>query len=108
MCCQNQRLNIGRNVLKNKVEVVKHLGELPKISCAPSQLNQVFLNLFTNAAQAMEAQGVLTIRSWDDGDTVNVSVADNGKGIPQENLARIFDPFFTTKPVGEGPGLGCP
>lgn len=104
--CIESALNIGRNVLKNKVEVVKHLGDLPLISCAPSQLNQVFLNLFTNAAQAMEAQGVLTIRSWSDGEAVNVSVADNGKGIPQENLMRIFDPFFTTKPVGEGTGLG--
>lgn len=104
--CIESALNIGRNVLKNKVEVVKHLGDLPLISCAPSQLNQVFLNLFTNAAQAMEDQGVLTIRSWSDEEAVNISVADNGKGIPQENLMRIFDPFFTTKPVGEGTGLG--
>ncbi|MDH2915316.1 MAG: ATP-binding protein [Gallionella sp.] len=104
--CIESALNIGRNVLKNKVEVVKELGVLPKISCAPSQLNQVFLNLFTNAAQAMEAQGMLTIRSWYAEGSVYISVEDNGKGIPQENLTRIFDPFFTTKPVGEGTGLG--
>ena len=104
--CIESALNIGRNVLKDKVEVVRELGDLPKITCAPSQLNQVFLNLFTNAAHAMEAQGKLHIRSWFDDGAVHVSVSDTGKGIPQELLTRIFDPFFTTKPVGEGTGLG--
>jgi signal transduction histidine kinase len=66
----------------------------------------VFLNLFTNAAQAMEGQGKLYIRTWLAGDAVHISVADNGKGIPEDVLTRIFDPFFTTKPVGEGTGLG--
>ena len=104
--CIESALNIGRNVLKNKVEVIRELGDLPKITCAPSQLNQVFLNLFTNAAQAMESQGQLRIKTWHADDAVHISVTDNGKGIPQENLTRIFDPFFTTKPVGEGTGLG--
>jgi signal transduction histidine kinase len=104
--CIASALNIGRNVLKDKVEVIKELGELPRITCAPSQLNQVFLNLFTNAAQAMEGKGLLHIKSWATDVAVHVSVADNGKGIPKENLIRIFDPFFTTKAVGEGTGLG--
>lgn len=104
--CIESALNIGRNVLKNKVEVVKELGALPRITCAPSQLNQVFLNLFTNAAQAMDAQGRLHIKSWHSDDDIHVCVADNGKGIPEEIITRIFDPFFTTKPVGEGTGLG--
>ena len=104
--CIQSALNIGRNVLKDKVEVVKELGDLPKITCAPSQLNQVFLNLFTNAAQAMESNGHLIIRTWYEDDAVVVAVQDNGKGIPAENIARIFDPFFTTKPVGQGTGLG--
>lgn len=104
--CIESALNIGRNVLKDKVEVIKELGDLPRITCAPSQLNQVFLNLFTNAAQAMEGQGKLHIRTWLDDGSVHISVADNGKGIPQDLLTRIFDPFFTTKPVGEGTGLG--
>lgn len=104
--CIESALNIGRNVLKNKVEVVKDLGELPRISCAPSQLNQVFLNLFTNAAQAMEENGRLGIKTWHEGDAVMVAVQDNGKGIAPDNLGRIFDPFFTTKPVGQGTGLG--
>ncbi len=105
--CIESALNIGRNVLKNsKVEVVKDLGELPKITCAPSQLNQVFLNLFTNAAQAMEENGRLGIKTWQENGEIMVAVQDNGKGIAPENLMRIFDPFFTTKPVGQGTGLG--
>jgi signal transduction histidine kinase len=104
--CIESALNIGRNVLKDKVEIIKELTELPKITCTPSQLNQVFLNLFTNAAQAMETMGRLHICSWYDEHAIHVSVSDNGKVIPQENLLRIFDPFFTTKPVGEGTGLG--
>jgi signal transduction histidine kinase len=104
--CIESALNIGRNVLKGKVEVIKELGDVPKITCAPSQLNQVFLNLFTNAAQAMAEQGTLHVKSWHSDDKVHISVADSGKGIPEEIIARIFDPFFTTKPVGEGTGLG--
>ncbi len=104
--CIESALRIGRNVLKDAVEVVTDLGELPSIECAPSQLNQVFLNLFTNAAQAMETRGQLHIQSRFEEGEIRVSVRDTGKGIPQEILARIFDPFFTTKPVGQGTGLG--
>ncbi len=104
--CIESALNIGRNVLKDKVEVVKDLAQLPEIMCAPSQLNQVFLNLFTNAAQAMETPGKLLIKSWHDSDNIYIGVSDNGKGIPPDIISRIFDPFFTTKPVGEGTGLG--
>jgi signal transduction histidine kinase len=104
--CIESALNIGRNVLRNKLEVIKELAELPKLTCSPSQLNQVFLNLFTNAAQAMDAMGQLHIRTWFATDAIHISVTDNGKGIPADVLARIFDPFFTTKPVGEGTGLG--
>lgn len=104
--CIASALNIGRNVLKNKVEVISELGDLPLFMCAPSQFNQVFLNLFTNSAHAIEGQGKLHIKSWSADGAVHIHVTDNGKGIPQENLTRIFDPFFTTKPVGEGTGLG--
>jgi two-component system NtrC family sensor kinase len=104
--CIESALNIGRNVLKDRVEVISELGDLSRITCAPSQLNQVFLNLFTNAAQAMEGQGRLYIKTWHADGAVRISVTDNGKGIPEDVLTRIFDPFFTTKPVGEGTGLG--
>lgn len=104
--CIDSALNIGRNVLKHRITVVKEFGELPAICCAPSQLNQVFLNLFTNAAHAIEGVGQLSIKTWGSEDAVHVSVSDTGKGIADELLPRIFDPFFTTKPQGEGTGLG--
>jgi two-component system NtrC family sensor kinase len=104
--CIESALNIGRNALKHKVEVIRDFGELPRITCSPSHLNQVFLNLFTNAAQAIVSNGRLTIKTWFENGSVRINIADTGKGISPEHLARIFDPFFTTKPVGEGTGLG--
>ena len=99
-------LNIVRNELKYKADVVKEYGNLPLVECIPSQINQVFTNLLVNASQAIEEHGSITIRTGHDGDEVWVSVADTGRGIASENLQRIFDPFFTTKPVGKGTGLG--
>jgi PAS domain S-box-containing protein len=99
-------LNIVWNELKYKCKVDKEYGDLPAIYCLPSQLNQVFMNLFVNAAQAIENRGEVTIRTGRQGEEVWVEVADTGKGIAQENLNRIFEPFFTTKPVGQGTGLG--
>ena len=99
-------LVIANNVLKNKVDIVKEYGDIPKISCSPSQLNQVFLNLIVNAAQAIEKQGTITLRTYTADHCVNVVVEDDGKGIPDHILPRIFDPFFTTKDIGKGTGLG--
>jgi signal transduction histidine kinase len=104
--CIDSALVIGRNNLKDKVEVIKKYGELPSIPCSPSQINQVFLNLFTNAAQAMDGYGQIIIATHADDDFVNISVSDNGRGMPAEVVSRIFDPFYTTKAVGEGTGLG--
>lgn len=104
--CIRSALLIARNHIKDKVEVVQQLGELPPITCAPSQINQVLLNLLTNAAQAIDGMGRIQIRSWADTQGVHVSLQDNGRGMPPEVLAKIFDPFFTTKPVGQGTGLG--
>jgi signal transduction histidine kinase len=105
--CIDQTLVIARNVLKGRVEVTKHYAELPPVSCSPSQVNQVFLNLLTNAAQAIDHDdGAIEIRTESEGGFVSVSILDNGKGIAPENLQKIFDPFFTTKPVGQGTGLG--
>ncbi len=99
-------LNILRNELKYRCEVVREYGTLPKIHCLPSQLNQVFMNLLVNAAQAIEGHGKITIRTGQEGDHVWIEVSDTGVGIPPENIPRLFDPFFTTKPVGKGTGLG--
>ncbi len=99
-------LNIVKHELKQKAEVIKEYGELPAIEGVPAQLNQVFLNLLVNAAQAIESEGRIVIRTAHEGDWVWVEVEDNGKGIPADNMTRIFEPFFTTKPVGMGTGLG--
>jgi signal transduction histidine kinase len=78
----------------------------PRVHCRPSQLEQVFMNLLVNAAQAVQGGGAITVRTGVGGAAAWVEVEDTGPGIPQANLGRIFEPFYTTKPVGEGTGLG--
>ena len=99
-------LNIVWNELKYKCQVNKEYGTLPEIYCIASQINQVFLNLLVNAAQAIETKGIITLRTGIKNEEVWVEITDTGKGIPPEQINRIFDPFFTTKPVGVGTGLG--
>ena len=99
-------LMIAQHQMRDRVKVVKHLQPLPKVKCMASQINQVFLNLITNAAQAIDGDGTLTIESRADANNVEISFSDTGCGIPDDVLPKIFDPFFTTKPVGEGTGLG--
>jgi PAS domain S-box-containing protein len=99
-------LNIVWNEIKYKAEVIKEYAGLPAIDCIASQLNQVFLNLLVNAAQAIAERGTITLRTGFDESTVWIDVADTGSGINPEHLSKIFDPFFTTKPVGKGTGLG--
>lgn len=90
-------------------EIVTEFGGIPDIDCAQRELNQLFMNLLWNAAEAIRRtgkKGVIRIRTWTEADTVNVEISDTGCGIPEENLGRIFDPGFTTKGVGVGLGLG--
>lgn len=105
--CLEQTLVIARNVIKDKVEIIKRYGTLPPVRCSPSQINQVLLNIISNAAQAIEHdQGRLLLKTETVPGWALISIQDNGKGIPRENLKKIFDPFFTTKPIGHGTGLG--
>jgi two-component system NtrC family sensor kinase len=99
-------LNVVWNEIKYKAEVVRDYGQLPPVECLPFQINQVFLNLLVNAAQAIPERGTITLRTACDGEQVSVAVADTGTGMPPEVRDRIFDPFFTTKPIGKGTGLG--
>jgi signal transduction histidine kinase/FixJ family two-component response regulator len=99
-------LNIVWNELKYKATILKDYGELPQVKCYPQQLNQVFMNLLVNAAQAIENQGEIRIITREIGDRAEIIIGDSGQGIAAENLSRIFDPFFTTKEVGKGTGLG--
>src|SRR5258706_2885052 len=91
-----------------KLEIDRHLGDIPSITCSPSQVNQVLLNLLNNSAQAMDKpQGRITITTRPAGDgAVAIDVEDNGKGIHADALPKIFDPFYTTKEPGKGTGLG--
>ncbi|HPR05735.1 MAG TPA: ATP-binding protein [Denitromonas sp.] len=104
--CLDTTLNVVANEIKYKAEVVKHYGELPEVECVASQLNQVFMNLMVNGAQAIAERGTITITTGTEGEQVFVAVRDTGAGIPPDVLKRIFDPFYTTKPVGTGTGLG--
>lgn len=104
--CLESSLNIAWNEIKYKAKVDKHYASLPLISCLPQQLSQVFVNLLVNAAQAIEDQGIITLTTRREETWAVVEIADNGSGIPPENLERIFEAFYTTKEVGKGTGLG--
>jgi signal transduction histidine kinase/DNA-binding response OmpR family regulator len=99
-------LNVVNNELKYKATIVKELGEVPLVMGYPQQLNQVFMNLLVNAAQAIEKSGEIKIVTTAVDGMLDIRISDTGCGIPEENLHKIFDPFFTTKDVGEGTGLG--
>ena len=95
--------------VERDIEVIKEYGSLPKVRCSPSQLNQVYTNLITNAIDALEGrlvkQLILQTRVLPSMQ-IEIIIRDTGKGISPQNQAKIFDPFFTTKPVGKGTGLG--
>lgn len=101
-------LNIAHNQIKNRAQLKLEFGNLPLVECVPSQINQVFLNLLVNAAQAVpvDKEGLITIRTYSDGSFISIEVEDNGEGMSDEILHKIFDPFFTTKEAGKGTGLG--
>jgi signal transduction histidine kinase len=101
-------LNIANNQIKNRAQIKLELGDLPLVACAPSQINQVLLNLLVNAAQAIPdgKEGLITVRTFSDGTFANIEIEDNGQGMSEEVLHKVFDPFFTTKDPGKGTGLG--
>ncbi len=99
-------LNVVWNELKYKTTVTKDYGDIPSVRCYPHQLNQVFMNLLVNAAQAIEKQGEIRILTRAFDGYVEIKISDTGKGIPEEDLSKIFDPFFTSKKIGKGTGLG--
>jgi signal transduction histidine kinase len=99
-------LTLVAHELKRRINVIKEFGAVREIECYPNQLNQVFMNILVNASQAIEGIGEIRIRTWEEDNTVRVSISDNGKGIPPEIQTKIFDPGFTTKKAGLGTGLG--
>ena len=104
--CLESTINVVWNEIKYKAELKKEYAELPDITCYPSQLNQVIMNLLVNAVQAIPDFGEICISTGCNDQRIWIEIADNGKGIPEAIQKRIFDPFFTTKDVGKGTGLG--
>jgi two-component system NtrC family sensor kinase len=101
-------VEILRHEFKKKdIRVETRLEPLPPVLCYPGKINQVFLNLLLNAAEACNPGGMVTGRSWSEpGKGVVIEIQDDGSGIRPEHRPRLFEPFFTTKPVGQGMGLG--
>lgn len=97
---------IARSAIPPRIRISDELGDLPQVPCNPSQLNQVFLNLITNAAQAIADEGEIRISGRSDGVQIQIEFADTGSGIPPSVLPKIFDSFYTTKARGVGTGLG--
>lgn len=105
--CLAISLNLAKHELKNRITVTHTLPDsLPSISGSASQLSQVFMNLFVNAAQAIEDKGSIAIAAQCDEQWCTLTITDDGPGIADEALQQIFEPFFTTKPIGQGTGLG--
>lgn len=109
--CITSTLKIVTNKL-GEIQLRKNLDQLPEINCYPGKLNQILLNLFVNAIDAIDAQsfteseGILEISSKRIEKEIIITVKDNGVGIPEEAQQKLFDPFYTTKDVGKGTGLG--
>lgn len=99
-------LVILKSQLGHGLRVEKSYGQIPPVQCYPGQVNQVFMNIISNAIQAIEGEGALYLKTSLEQDKVLISIRDSGKGMPEEVKIRIFEPFFTTKGVGEGTGLG--
>ena len=92
--------------LKHRIKVEKNYQVKQKIECNPGQINQVFLNILSNAAQAIQDEGTISIATLNDQTNIYIKIRDSGSGISNKILDKIFDPFFTTKDVGKGTGLG--
>ncbi|MEH0155001.1 PAS domain S-box protein [Limibacter armeniacum] len=103
-------LTLLNNKIRNKVEIIKEYGNIPEISCNLGKLNQVFMNILSNAVQAIPDEGVITIKTaiaeGKKVPSISITIRDNGMGMEEQTQNKIFDPFFTTKKVGEGTGLG--
>jgi PAS domain S-box-containing protein len=106
-------LTVARNEIKYFADVETDMDDLPAVSCHAGDLNQVFLNLFVNAAHAIAdvvkntgEKGRIRVRTRREGDEAVIAISDTGAGIPEDIRTRIFDPFFTTKEIGRGTGQG--
>lgn len=99
-------LTLLHSVYKDHVEIEKDFGKIPEVECLPGQVNQVLMNILSNAIQAINENGTIYIKTWEENSMVKISIRDTGAGMSEGTRQKIFDPFFTTKEVGKGTGLG--
>lgn len=104
-------LNLLQGEIKGRIEIIKDYGPLPKLNCLASQINQVFMNILSNALQAIKGPGKLwlttkIVKPPGKPEMISIHIQDSGKGIAENEIEKIFDPFFSTKEVGQGTGLG--
>lgn len=99
-------LNLLQNEYRDRIRIHREYGQLPPVHCHAGKLSQVFMNLLSNACQAISGEGDIWIRTFPRDGFVVIEVEDNGVGIESQHLDKVFEPFFTTKPVGQGTGLG--
>ncbi len=104
--CIESTLTLLHNSYKNRIEVIKDLDNVPEIECFPGQINQVLMNILSNAIQAISEEGSISIKTRLENKKVKIFIKDSGAGMTDEIRKKIFDPFFTTKEVGKGTGLG--
>lgn len=99
-------LTLLHSVYKDRIEIEKDLREIQEVECLPGQINQVLMNILSNAIQAIHDKGEIFIKTWEEEPMVKISIRDTGSGMSEVTKQKIFDPFFTTKEVGKGTGLG--
>jgi signal transduction histidine kinase len=104
-------LNVAKNEIKYAAEVETDFGDIGVVECHPGEINQVFLNILINAAQAVKSDGreelgKIKVKTWESDSRIYCKISNNGPPIPKEVVSKVFDPFFTTKDVGKGTGLG--
>jgi two-component system, NtrC family, sensor kinase len=104
--CLESTLTLLHSSYKNRIEIVAKYGDIPEVDCFPGQINQVLMNILSNAIQSIPETGKIFINTRVRGDMVKISIKDTGGGMSEEVRKKIYDPFFTTKEVGKGTGLG--
>ena len=99
-------LNLLHNEYRDRIRIQKDYGDVPPVECHPGRMSQVFMNVLSNACQAIPDRGEIRIRTSTDNGEAVIEIEDDGSGIGKEHLGKVFEPFFTTKAVGQGTGLG--
>jgi signal transduction histidine kinase len=99
-------LNLMEHDFGNRIRVVRDFGSIPVVRCNPGEMNQVFMNLLTNARQAIDDNGTITVRTFEEAPNVCIEISDTGVGIPEVHMGRLFDPTITKKGARVKAGLG--